>query len=118
MEKRVIPQMDKTHDASFNISGFQYYQGIEVFNDLKVGTKLDLVLDRENKYDPEAVAIMFGNYLLGYVPRSCNHEIFTMLDMGMDDIYEVRICRVQPEAHPERQIDVSVFIKKQQENRQ
>ncbi len=41
-----------------------------------------------------------------------------MLDMGMDDIYEVRICRVQPEAHPERQIDVSVFVKKQQENRQ
>ena len=42
----------------------------------------------------------------------------TVMDMGMDDIYEVRICRVQPEAHPERQIDVSVFIKKQQENRQ
>jgi len=117
MEKRIIPKMDKTHYASFNISGFQYYQGIEVFNDLKVGTKLDLVLDRNNKYDPEAVAILFGNYLLGYVPRSCNHEIYTILNMGMEDIYEVRICRVQPEAHPERQIDVSVFVKKQQENR-
>lgn len=117
MEKRVIPQMDKAHYASFYIAGFQYYQGIEVFNDLKVGTKLDLVLDRENKYDPEAVAIMFGNYLLGYVPRSCNHDIFTMLDMGMDDIYEVRICRVQPEAHPERQIDVSVFVKKKNEEK-
>ena len=113
MEKRVIPQMDKKHYATFNISGFQYYQGCEVFNDLKVGTKLELAIDRENKFDPEAVAILFGNYLLGYVPRCFNHDIYTMLDMGVDDIFEVRICRVQPEAHPERQIDVSVFVKKQ-----
>ena len=105
--------MDKKHYATFNIAGFQYYQGVEVFSDLKVGTKLELVLDRENKYDPDAVAILFGNYLLGYVPCSFNHEIFTMLDMGVEGIYEVRICRIQPEIHPNRQIDVSVFIKKQ-----
>ena len=113
MQKKEIPQMNKTHYKSFNIAGFQYYQGCEVFGDLKVGTRLDLVLDRENRYDPEAVAIRYGDRFLGYVPRSCNHDIFTMLEMGFDNIYEVIVCRLQPEAHPEHQVEVSVFIKRQ-----
>ncbi len=40
-----------------------------------------------------------------------------MAILATETAYEVRICRVQPEAHPERQINVSVFVKKQQENR-
>ena len=33
--------------------------------------------------------------------------------MGLDDIYEVRIQRISPDAHPENQIEVIVYIKNQ-----
>ena len=42
-----------------------------------------------------------------------NHDISKYLDMGLDDIYEVRIQRISPDAHPENQIEVIVYIKNQ-----
>lgn len=35
------------------------------------------------------------------------------MDMGLEDIYDVRITRITPDAHPEEQIEVNVYIKKQ-----
>ena len=31
--------------------------------------------------------------------------------MGLEDIYEVRITRITPDAHPENQVEVIVYIK-------
>ena len=113
MKKKVIRPFEKVHYASFPVAGFQYYQGCEVFEQLKVGIELELVRDDENPYDPEAVAIFYGNTHIGYVPRACNHDICMLLDMGAGKLFEVRICRVDPEQHPERQIEVNVYLKNQ-----
>ena len=40
-------------------------------------------------------------------------EAFKYLDMGLEDIYEVRITRVTPDVHPEQQVEVVVYVKNQ-----
>ena len=77
--------------------------------------KLKLVREADNQFDPYAVAVYFGEFKLGFVPRNNNREISKYLDMGMDDIYEARIQRISPDEHPENQIEVILYIKNQRE---
>ena len=100
----------KVHLDNFHIAGFGYWDGCEAFEHLKVGTKLELVREAENAFDPYAVAIYYGEYKLGFIPRGHNHDISKYLDMGLDDIYDVRITRISPEVHPEDQIEVIVNV--------
>ena len=53
--------MKMQHLAQFKIAGFSYYEGAFVFRKLKIGTKLKLQLEEENKYDYRAVAIYYKN---------------------------------------------------------
>ena len=36
----------------------------------------------------------YNDYKLGFVPRANNHDISKYMDMGFQDIYEVRITRL------------------------
>lgn len=100
----------KEHLTNFHIAGFGYWEGCEAFEHLKIGTKLDLVREADNPFDPYSVAIYYGEYKLGFIPRGSNHDISKYLDMGLDDIYEVRITRITPDVHPENQVEVIVYI--------
>lgn len=116
MGKQEKKRMKKIHYASFHIAGFGYWEGCEAFEQLKIGKKLELVREEENKYDPCAVAIYFGAYKLGYIPRGDNREISIILDMGWDNIFETRITRISPDVHPESQIEVIVYMKDRKQN--
>lgn len=104
MEKR-------RHLANFHLAGFTYYDGVIVFKDLKVGTPLKLVREADNKYDPNAIAIYYEKSKLGFVPRTENETLSIFLDMGYNDLFEVFINRITPDARPESQIGVNVFLK-------
>ncbi len=82
-----------------------------MFNELKIGTELALRREADNRFDPYAVAIYFGEHKLGFVPRTSNKEINKFLEQGYDSIFEVRINRICPEEHPENQVHVVVFFK-------
>jgi hypothetical protein len=58
------------------------------------------------------VAVYLGDIKLGFIPRGENHDISKYLDMGLDDIYEVRVQRISPDEHPENQVAVIVYVKK------
>lgn len=103
----------RVHLDNFHIAGFGYWDGCEAFEHLKVGTKLDLIREIDNAFDPYAVAIYYGEYKLGFIPRGSNHDISKYLDMGLEDIYEVRITRITPDVRPEQQVEVIIYIKNQ-----
>jgi len=103
----------KVHLANFHIAGFGYWEGCDAFEQLKIGSELELVREADNAFDPYAVAIYFGDYKLGFIPRGSNHDISKYLDMGLEDIYEVKITRITPDAHPEDQVEVNIYIKNQ-----
>ena len=86
------------------------WEGCEAFDQLKIGTKLELVREEDNAFDPYAVAIYYNDYKLGFIPRAHNHDISKYLDMGLHDIYEVRITRLTPDVQPEQQVEVIVNI--------
>lgn len=100
------------HFTHFQIAGFTYYDGAEAFEHLKIGSKLNLVKEENNRFDAYAVMILFKDYKLGYIPRSENKEISKLLEMGHNDIFEVRINQIDPHTDPEHQIGVIVKIRK------
>ena len=78
--------------------------------DLKVGSRLQLVRERENRFDPHAVAIYFNEHKLGFIPRGENELISKMLDLGYERIFDCRVQRISLDAHPEKQVGIVVFI--------
>ena len=113
MKTQEKKSVKRAHLANFHIAGFGYWDGCEAFENLKIGTKLELVREADNAFDPYAVAIYFGEYKLGFIPRGQNHDISKYLDMGLADIYEVRITRITADIPPENQVEVIVYIKNQ-----
>lgn len=102
---------NKRHLANFHIAGFGYWDGAEAFEQLKIGTLLELRREPDNRFDAYAVAIWFGEYKLGFIPRDENREISKYLEIGYGDIYETRIIRLSPQEHTEQQVEVTVKIK-------
>ena len=105
--------MKRIHLDNFHIAGFGYWDGCEAFEQLHIGTELTLVREDDNKFDPYAVAIYFGDFKLGFIPRGSNHDISKFLDMGLQDIFEVRITLITPDVHPEQQVEVIVYVRNQ-----
>ena len=113
MKSKDRKPVKKVHLTNFHIAGFGYYEGCEAFEQLKIGTKLEFAREEDNPFDPYGVAIYFGEYKLGYIPRENNHDLSKYLDMGFTDIYDVRITRITPDVHPEQQVGVIVNVMNQ-----
>ena len=110
----------KKYFMDCHLAGRMYHDADEVWDKLKVGTKLSIVRDGENRYDGDAVAIAYVDeqlkepVCLGYIPREENSLLASFLDMGHQDIFECRINRIIPEAHPEQQVQITIWIKKKE----
>lgn len=100
---------------SCHLAGRKYHDADEVFDDLHVGTILNLKREHGNPYDPDAIRVIYEdgygeNFVLGYIPQDLNSELAMFLDMGWKKIFECRICKITPEAHFEQQILLSIKI--------
>ena len=111
-----------------NLAGRQYHDVDEVWEELHVGTCLSLERDLDNRYDKNAVAVVYRDvdvetgiveeYLLGYIPSDENETIAKLLEMGWDKIFECRISKINPEAHYENQIRLTIrIVKSEKENK-
>jgi hypothetical protein len=105
-----------------HLAGRKYHDADEVWEELKVGTTLRLERDKENGHDANAVAVIYertnkkgekvDEFLIGYIPRAKNETIANFLEMGWRDIFECRICKLDPEVHPEDQVQLTIRIKR------
>jgi hypothetical protein len=94
-----------------HIAGFTFYDGIQVIDQLKIGTPLTLQIETDNPYDPDTVAIYYKDTKLGYVTKAKNAFINMLLYWGYGDLIEAQINAVDPLAKPEHQYSVVVRIK-------
>ena len=112
----------KMYFMDCHLAGRKYHDADEVWDELKVGTALRLERDKENRYDTNAVAVIYerkdqkgaveDDFLIGYIPRDNNVMIANFLEMGWNDIFECRISKINPEAHPEEQVYLTIKIRK------
>ena len=92
---------------SFEIAGIEYYEALFVINEMKVGDKLILKLEKNNIYDENAVEIYYKDTKLGYIPRSANYSIARIMNAGWD-IFEAFVQKIDRD---ELTIQVAVFIR-------
>lgn len=90
------------------IAGFQFHRGDAIWSSLGAGKQLALVREPANTHDPDAVAVYFGDEMLGYVPRGENGAIAQMLDRG--ETLEATISKLQVAEDPWERIRFSVFL--------
>ena len=101
-----------------HLAGRKYHDADEVWEELKVGTTLRLERDKENRYDTNAVAVIYerkdqkgaveDDFLIGYIPRDNNVMIANFLEMGWTEIFECRISKLAPDAPPEAQVHLTI----------
>lgn len=107
--------MDKVFFKSFHVAGFAYHEGAYVFEELKIGSIIDLKRESNNHHDENAIEMRFNSKKIGYVPKEHNAEMAAIMKAG-HDIFEVVVQQLKPQTHPERQVKVAVFIKPKEDN--
>jgi hypothetical protein len=90
------------------LAGFRYYAAAEVWDQLRVGDRLELSREAENPHDGNAVAVAWRGRKLGYVPKRDNAALAWGLDRG--ERLQARISRLAPHPNPARRIEIEVFV--------
>ena len=91
------------------VAGFQFHEGKQVWDQLKVGDALTLVREPANPHDTRAVRVEWNGHMLGYVPRAENDAVARQLDRG--NKLEARIVRLTRHRDPWKRIEFEVFLR-------
>jgi HIRAN domain. len=101
----------RRHYDNFNVAGFIYWDAPLVFERMHVGDIVTLEREEDNKFDPYAIALYYSDHKIGFVPRGHNHELSKFLETGHSDIFEARINSINPTAHSEEKIGITIYVK-------
>lgn len=94
--------------SRFYIAGFHYYTGPNILHAMKVGDKLNLLREPNNKYDSNAIAIKTGdNIKLGHVPKYMNSKIANEIDKGIK--FSARITKINPNASNKEKVQCEII---------
>ena len=91
------------------LAGFRYYQGKELWDEMKVGDALALVRESANPHDGNAVRVEWQGHQLGYVPRRENRTVAQHMDRGGQ--VDARISKLQKHPNAWQRIEFEVFVK-------
>ena len=72
-------------ETKFFIAGVQFrpLEAKESFKGQEVGDELLLEREPDNKYDPNAVKILSGEFHVGYVPKKFSSEVAALMDIDV-----------------------------------
>jgi len=90
------------------LAGFKYYEGKELWDQLKVGDALHLVREPANPHDANAVRVEWKDRMLGYVPRRDNAHLARQMDRGA--AIEARITGLQARPNGRHLISYEIFV--------
>ena len=105
------------------VAGIAFHDIDEIWDELEVGTKLVLVRDKYNKYDKNAIAVALVDdyegdsddfdfdFILGYIPKDKNQSLASFLDMGWQDMFEVKISSLKRYGPYSDRLHISIYIK-------
>lgn len=88
------------------IAGITFHDLRDIWDELYEGADLALVREKDNKHDKYAIAVALADdydgdpdefdfdFILGYVPRTENKHLATMLDLGWAEAFECELSQV------------------------
>ena len=91
------------------LAGFQYYQGGQLWDEIKVGDPLTLAREPANPHDSNAVRVEWQGHKLGYIPRRENQAVARHMDRGGN--VEARVSKLRQHRNPWQRIEFEVFVK-------
>jgi hypothetical protein len=91
------------------LAGFRYYQGKELWDEMKVGDALVLVREPANPHDGNAVRVEWKGHQLGYVPQRENRAVARHMDRG--GRVEARISKLQKHPNAWQRIEFEVLVR-------
>ncbi|OHC68878.1 MAG: HIRAN protein [Rhodocyclales bacterium RIFCSPLOWO2_02_FULL_63_24] len=90
------------------LAGFQYHAGEALWQEMREGDRLALVLEADNPHDANAVRIEWRGQKLGYLPRAENRSVAAAMDGG--EAVEARIARLRQHRNPWQRVLIEVFV--------
>lgn len=90
------------------LAGSQYHRLPAVAGRLRVGDELMLVRERENRFDQNAVLVVWQGEPLGYLPRRENQAVAAALDRG--ETVRASIERLRSSPDPWQRLRISVLV--------
>lgn len=90
------------------LAGFKYHEAALLWDDMRVGDRLDLIREPANPHDAKAIRVDWRGRKLGYVPRTQNESLAWAMDQGQPVV--ARISRMELSADPRRRIEFEVYV--------
>lgn len=90
------------------LAGFKYYDGKDLWGELRVGDALRLVREPANPHDANAIRVEWKERMLGYVPRRDNAHLARQMDRGA--AIEARITGLKPRPNGRHSLSYEIFV--------
>ena len=90
------------------LAGSQYYAVSAVWTQIRVGDRLTLVREADNRHDRHAVRVEWQGQPLGYLPRAENRAVSRALDAG--ERLEGRVLHLRDDPDPWRRVEFEVYL--------
>ena len=90
------------------LAGSQYYSASRLWTEIRIGDRLSLSREPDNRHDRSAVRVEWNGQKLGYVPRAENRAVAQALDAG--EHLEARVSGLRDDPDPWRRIEFEIFL--------
>ena len=90
------------------LAGSQYYSAKRDWGEIRIGDRLSLPREQDNRHDRNAVRVEWNGQKLGYVPRAENRAVAQALDAG--ERLEARVAGLRDDPDPWRRIEFEIFL--------
>ena len=90
------------------LAGSQYYSASRLWTEIRIGDRLSLAREPDNRHDRNAVRVEWNGQKLGYVPRAENRAVAQALNAG--EKLEARVSRLRDDPDPWQRIEFEIFL--------
>jgi hypothetical protein len=90
------------------LAGSQFYAVKKVWSVIRVGDRLTLTREPENRHDRNAIRVDWNGQQLGYVPRAENRAVARALDAG--EKLEARVSKLRNDPDPWQRVEFAVYL--------
>ena len=90
------------------LAGSQYYGAKRLRSEIRVGDRLTLTREADNRHDRNAVRVDWNGEKLGYVPRMDNAAASHLLDAG--HVLQAEVVTLRESDNPWSRVEFAIFL--------